>query len=91
MASISNTFGDPDEQISAEAKFYRIRQTGAASEYLVQIATLKPLLQWNDAALITATRKRIRDDIQDALAQMLTTPDTFKGFVQVAVQLDNRL
>ena len=88
--SLKATFGDPDEEQSAERKIRNLRQRGSASDYVAQFQQIIPALEWEDEPLMAQFYEGLKDEVKDELVKE-DRPDEFSKYAAMAVRIDNRL
>ena len=88
--AITETFGDPDEGLTAATRIYRLKQTRSVSDYISEYQTLASQLQWNEDALRDLYFQGLKPNIQAAIVQGIM-PSTLRDMIKVSSNLDQRL
>jgi hypothetical protein len=84
------TFGDPDEQATAERQLFALRQRGSASSYLADFRRFSTVLSWNDSSLSAQFYQGLNDNIKDELART-GRPHKLQELVEAAIRIDARM
>lgn len=87
--AMSKTFGVTNAHVLAESHLRALIQKGSALDYTNRFTTLAADTKWNDAAMISQYRLGLKTAVQDIMANQ-DEPDTFAGFSQLAIDIDNR-
>ena len=88
--TLKATFGDPDEERTAERQIRNLRQRGSASEYATQFRQIMPRLGWDSEPMMAQFYEGLKDEVKDELVKE-NRPDDFADYVAMAVRIDNRL
>lgn len=83
------TFGNPDEQRTAERQLLRLRQTGSAGWYAAEFKQIAAKLDWGEQALIVQFYQGLKDYVKDDLTRE-ERPDEIAKFMELAIRIDNR-
>ena len=87
---LRKTFGDPDEEASAERHLYVLRQKGSAASYIAEFMRHAVLVKWNDQAMAAQFYRGLKDIIKDELARV-GRPKDLRELQQAVVRIDTRL
>lgn len=87
---LRNTFGNPDEQRTAERQLLGLRQSGSTGRYSIEFQRIAAKLDWNDEALMVQFYKGLREDVKDDLSRE-PRPDDLAKYIELATKIDNRL
>lgn len=86
---ITQTFGDIDEERTAERKLLSLKQTGSAANYAAEFQRWATRTRWDAAAQIAKFYQGLKDPIKDEVSRT-ERPTTFKAMVELATRIDNR-
>lgn len=86
---LTNTFGDPDEPLTAATKIYKLSQTTSVAAYISEFQRLSSQLTWNEDALKDFFFQGLKPAIKDNIVRG-TIPTTLKDMIRLASNLDNR-
>jgi hypothetical protein len=89
-SALDKTFGDPDEDRTAEYKLRKLVQKGSASRYAAEFRQTAATLEWADDPLMGQFYQGLKSEVKDELSKR-SRPDTFTEYVAEAVRIDNRL
>ncbi len=76
---LQQTFGDIDEERTAERRLQSLRQTGSAADYAAQFQRYGTQTEWDDAALTAQFYKGLKDHVKDDIARG-DRPDDLETF-----------
>ena len=92
---LDSTFGDPDRKNAARRNLNRLEQTGAASQYFVEIERLAGIVGWTtketQAVLVGNVERGLKNYLQVEIARSGRMFDTVKELSDYVVPLDERL
>lgn len=93
LDAFRNHFGDSDRQSSATEEMELLRQTGSCATFASCLRELLVDLDLNESLKIEYFRKRLKDNIQDALAlvKWKDVPTDFDEYVELCISIDNSL
>lgn len=84
---LQGTFGDPDEEGTAERQLYALQQKGSVPSYVADFMRYAVLVKWNDKAKAAQFYRGLKDGIKDELAR-IGRPDSLHDLQQAAVRID---
>lgn len=87
---LRETFGDPDEERTAEQQLRNLKQRGSAADYTAKFRQITARLGWDDEPLMAAYYAGLKDEVKDELTK-LDRPEEFTDYIATAVKIDNRL
>lgn len=87
---INNTFGDPDESLTAATRIYKLSQTTSVAVYISEFQRLSSQLTWNEDALKDFFFQGLKPAIKDNIIRG-TMPTTLKDMIRLASNLDSRI
>jgi hypothetical protein len=87
---LRKTFGDPDEQSTAERQLYALKQRGSVSAYMADFMRYAVLIHWNDQAKAAQFYRGLKDSVKDELAR-IGKPHSLKDLQEAAIRIDSRL
>ena len=88
---LQDTFGNPDEQRTAERELQALRQVGSAAQYAAKFRQVSSKTGWDDDDALMATFYRgLRDDVKDELSRD-ERPEDIHEYITKAIKIDNRL
>ena len=87
---LKKTFGNPDEERTAERKLEHLKQKGSASKYAAEFRQATSKLDWEDNNLMAWFYRGLKEEVKDELVRE-KRPDDFTDYVELAVSIDNRL
>lgn len=88
-ALMQQTFGDIDEERTAERKLLYLKQTGSASSYAAEFQRWAIKTKWDDAAQSAKFYQGLKDTIKDEIVRT-ERPGTLQRMIEVATRIDNR-
>lgn len=86
---MQQTFGDIDEERTAERKLLYLKQTGSASSYAAEFQRWAIKTKWDDAAQSAKFYQGLKDTIKDEIVRT-ERPGTLQRMIEVATRIDNR-
>jgi hypothetical protein len=87
---LTQMFGDPEAETTAERKLQNITQRTSAVEYTTQFQTLSAQVEWNDKALMAQYKQGLKAKVQDAII-LMEDADTLRELIDQAIKIDNRI
>jgi hypothetical protein len=87
---LTQMFGDPESETTAERKLYSLTQRTSAIEYTTQFQTLATQVEWNDKALMAQYKQGLKAKVQDAII-LMEDADTLRELIDQAIKIDNRI
>jgi hypothetical protein len=87
---LKETFGDPDEEATAERNLFVLHQKGSASSYISEFQRHATLTNWDDHALAAQFYRGLKEGIKDEIARV-GRPHALKEMMDTALRIDNRL
>ena len=84
------TFGDINEQATAERELRMLRQTKSVGFYTSEFQRIASILQWDEKALIYAFYAGLKETVKDEIARV-GRPDSLNDLIHFATQIDARL
>ena len=88
--ALRETFGDPDQERTAENKLGSLRQSNSVAVYSSEFKRLSLDTNWNDAALRFQFYRGLKDSLKDELAKT-PRPESLDTLIDLCIRLDNRL
>jgi len=86
---IKQVFGTINEERAASRKIYTLKQTGSAASYFSEFQKVAKELRWEDEdAFAEIFYNGLKESVR---RQMMKPPATYKGMVDEAITIDNRL
>lgn len=86
---LRGTFGNPDEERTAERKLVRLTQTKSASKYASKFRQITARLPWGPETLMARFYAGLKEEVKDELVKK-ERPSTLAEYVELAVKIDNR-
>lgn len=87
---LRNTFGDINEEATAERELRSLRQTQSVGFYTSEFQRIASILQWNNKALVFAYYNGLKEVIKDEVSRV-GRPTDLNDLVHLATQIDGRL
>lgn len=87
---LRRTFGDPDEERTAERQLYALRQRGSVTNYIADFMRYSVQVRWNDEAKASQFYRGLKDTIKDEFAR-IGRPHSLQHLQDAAIRIDNRL
>ena len=84
------TFGDINEEATAERELRMLRQTKSVGFYTSEFQRIASILQWDEKALIYAFYSGLKEGIKDEIARV-GRPTTLNEIISLSTQIDSRL
>ena len=86
-------FGDSDRHATASEEMENLRQTGSCASFASRFRELLVDLELNEPLKIEYFRKRLKDNVLDALAliKRKDLPTDFDEYVDICISIDNSL
>jgi hypothetical protein len=88
--ALRETFGNPDEQRTAERQLISLRQKGSTGTYAAEFKRISAKLDLGEHALMIYFYGGLRDNVKDELSKE-DRPDTLHEYIADAIRIDNRL
>ncbi|KAG8983556.1 hypothetical protein FRB94_005491 [Tulasnella sp. JGI-2019a] len=80
-------FSSIDPVQAATFKLNRLHHTGTISEFSARFRELASQTDWNDPSKISFYYSKLQDRIKDTIAQAASTCDSYKDYVNWAIQI----
>lgn len=87
---LKSTFGEIDEEATAERQLSKLRQTTSAAAYSSEFMRISSHLSWDNNALVAIYYQGLKDTIKDHLF-VHGRPSELQDLIKLSVQLDNRM
>lgn len=87
---LRNTFGDINEEATAERELRLLRQTQSVGFYTSEFQRIASILQWDNKAFVFAYYNGLKEVIKDEISRV-GRPSDLNDLVHLATQIDGRL
>jgi hypothetical protein len=87
---LRETFGNPDEQRTAERQLLNLKQHGSAGSYAAEFKRIATKLEWGEEALLVQFYGGLRDNVKDEISKE-DRPSKLHEYIAMAIRIDNRL
>jgi hypothetical protein len=88
--ALRETFGNPDEQRTAERQLISLRQKGSTGTYAAEFKRILAKLDLGEYVLMIYFYGGLRDNVKDELSKE-DRPDTLYEYIADVIRIDNRL
>ena len=80
-----------NEKQTAERVIQHLIQKTSASDYAAQFQEHVNLIEWNDVALMTMFRRKLKNNVKDEIICDERNYESFTKFIEIVIDLDNKL
>ena len=87
---LRKTFGDPDEEGTAERQLYALKQRTSVAAYIADFMRYSVVVKWNDQAKAAQFYRGLKDNVKDEIARV-GRPKSFGDLQDTAIRIDTRL
>jgi len=87
---LTQMYENAEEEKTVIQKFYALKQTKSAMDYMVEFQSLTVQIDWNDKAFMAQYLEGLKLKILDMLI-LINDPDTMRELINKMVQIDNRI
>ena len=89
VRKIQRTFGDIDQERTAERRLQTLTQKGSAANYAAEFQQHSARTEWDDAALTAQFYRGLKDRVKDDIARG-DRPEDLQEMIETAIRIDNR-